>query len=92
MTGYGPNHGETLLTAAEVTIDRRLMGDLEGSRELGQDTMRRYANSLGDNHPNTLMTKANLATTLRALGNLDEARNLETTRPSGLRRPSARST
>ncbi|MFE5220889.1 tetratricopeptide repeat protein, partial [Streptomyces sp. NPDC056626] len=73
----GPDHFDSLSTATNVSVDLRLTGDLEGSRELAEETVRRYEQRLGVEHLYTLLTRANLAATLRTLGNLDKAQEHE---------------
>jgi hypothetical protein len=52
----GPDHAQTLRMATRLAMARYMTGDLEGARQLRQDTLIRQRVVLGLDHPDTLQT------------------------------------
>jgi hypothetical protein len=72
----GENHPDTLVTANNLAVELRLLGQYQRARQLDEDTLTRRRRVLGDDHPDTLLSAHNLLADLRALGEDEEARNL----------------
>jgi len=49
-----------------------VLGEVQGARDLDQDTLDRRRRVLRDDHPDTLTSANNLAKDLRALGDTEE--------------------
>jgi hypothetical protein len=69
----------TWILANGVALDRREMGDYDGSLELLTEIRRRFAGLLGENADDVLRTDASLAVTQRRLGNHTAAEALTRT-------------
>ena len=66
----GPDHPDTLTSINNLTETRRDLGDLEGARDLHEQTLAGLQRMLGDDHPDTLNSMYNLAEIRRELGEL----------------------
>ena len=64
----GRDHRDTLRTAINVINDRRIVGDLKGAVQLGEQTVADLEAVVGPGHPNTIAARANLAIALRVSG------------------------
>ena len=73
----GEDHPDTLISASNLAIDLRALGEVQAARDLDQDTLDRRRRVLGDDHPDTLCSANNLAADLRALGEVQAARELD---------------
>jgi tetratricopeptide (TPR) repeat protein len=69
----GHDHRRSLQVAMNLINDRRLVDDLSGAQELGDETVRRCERIIGSDHPNTNAARANLALVLRVRGNPRDA-------------------
>ena len=67
----------TLVSANNLAIDLRALGEVQAARDLDQDTLDRHRRVLGEDHPDTLTSASNLAADLRALGEVQAARDLD---------------
>jgi tetratricopeptide (TPR) repeat protein len=73
----GSENRDALRTAVNVINDRRVMGDLAGAQELGEQTVASWEKVAGEHHPNTVAARANLAIVLRLRGNPRLAREMD---------------
>jgi len=72
----GEHHRQTLLVATNLINDRRLIDNLSGAQELGEQAVLGWDKVVGPDHPNAVGARANLAIALRARGNPTAAREL----------------
>lgn len=72
----GADHRATLGAAINLVCDRRVVDDLAGAEELGEQTALAWKKITGPGHPNTLAARANLAVVLRMRGNPAAAREI----------------
>ncbi len=56
------------MSASNLAVDMRTLGEHQAARELDQDTLARRRRVLGDDHPETQRSARNLAADLKALG------------------------
>jgi hypothetical protein len=73
----GEDHPDTLLSANNLAVDLRALGEFERARQLDEDTLTRYRRVLGEDHPDTLRSASNLAIGLAELREYERARELE---------------
>ena len=69
-------HPSLLACAVGHVTDLRYAGRLDDARELGEQTVRQYRETLGENHPFTLAAIANYAVLQRITGDVAGAREL----------------
>jgi hypothetical protein len=72
----GPDHPDTLASAATLAVVLRAAGDLRAARDLNEDTLERLRQVLGPDHPDTLAVAHALAGDSSLLGDFDAARKL----------------
>ena len=72
----GEDHPDTLLSASNLAVSLRDVGETAAARELDEDTLARRRRVLGEDHPDTLPSANNLAISLRAVGETAAAREL----------------
>jgi tetratricopeptide (TPR) repeat protein len=72
----GNDHPHTMHSMHNLALTRRELGDLQGARELFEQTLAARRRVLGDDHPHTLGSMSHLAETRRDLGDLRGARDL----------------
>jgi hypothetical protein len=63
----GEDHPHTLLSANNLAIALRELGEVHAARDLDQDTLARRRRVLGPDHPYTLLSASSLAADLRLL-------------------------
>ncbi|WP_290056041.1 tetratricopeptide repeat protein, partial [Amycolatopsis solani] len=73
----GADHPDTLVSASNLAVDLRELGEYQRARELDEDTFARRRRVLGEDHPDTLVSADNLAVDLRELGEHHRARELD---------------
>ncbi len=56
------------MSASNLAVHLRALGEHQAARELDQDTLDRCRRVLGDDHPETQRSARNLAADLKALG------------------------
>jgi hypothetical protein len=76
LTFAGETHRATLVAATNLVCDRRVVDDLAGAQELGEQTALMWQKVVGADHPNALTARANLAVVLRMRGNPTAAREM----------------
>jgi hypothetical protein len=74
---FGDDHPNTLISASNLAIDMRRLGQLQAARELDDDALARERRMHGDDHPGTLTAANNLAVDLHELGEVQAARKLD---------------
>ena len=57
----GEDHPDTLVSASNLAIDLRDLGEHQAARDLDEDTLARRRRVLGEDHPDTLSSASNLA-------------------------------
>jgi hypothetical protein len=72
----GPDHPDTLASAATLAVVLRAAGDVRAARDLNEDTLERLRQVLGPDHPDTLAVAHALAGDCSLLGDFDAARKL----------------
>jgi tetratricopeptide (TPR) repeat protein len=73
---FGDDHPDTLLSAANLSLDLFELGQYKQARQLAEPTLTRSHQVLGDDHPHTLDLAASLTATLAMLGQYDRAYEL----------------
>lgn len=63
----GDNHPNTLSSMHHLAGTRRALGDLQGARQLHEQTLAGRRRILGDDHPDTLASMSKLAEVRRKL-------------------------
>jgi len=86
LTLAGEAHRATLVAATNLVCDRRVVDDLAGAQDLGEQTALMWQKVAGAGHPNTLSARANLAVVLRMRGNPAAAREMNESVLVGLQR------
>ncbi|WP_049562908.1 FxSxx-COOH system tetratricopeptide repeat protein [Nonomuraea sp. SBT364] len=66
-------HQLTLMTARDLSIARRRIGDVDGALELIDETFARLVKLFGNQHPETMAAMVALSNTLRQAGRHEEA-------------------
>ena len=69
----GDDHPDTLISANNLAVDLRNLGEYQAARELDEDTLARRRRVLGEDHPHTVSSRSNLADAYRQAGRTDEA-------------------
>ena len=64
----GEDHPDTLVSASNLALCLRALGEVQAARELDEDTLARSRRVLGEDHPFTLAYANGLAADLRASG------------------------
>ncbi|UOX88783.1 tetratricopeptide repeat protein [Amycolatopsis sp. FBCC-B4732] len=59
------DHPSTLISAGNLAISLRQLGEYQRARELDEDTLARFKRVLGEDHPDTVIAASNLAAGLR---------------------------
>ncbi len=70
-----PGHPQTLVSASNLALCLRALGEVRVARDLYQDTLDRRRRVLGEDHPDTRRSARNLAADLSALNGGDETRD-----------------
>ncbi|MDQ1247267.1 MAG: hypothetical protein QG597_1637, partial [Actinomycetota bacterium] len=73
----GPNHTQTLRSAASYAADLRALGQYDEALDRERETTRRWTQYFGERFPLALQGARNLAVSLRAVGKFAEARAID---------------
>jgi hypothetical protein len=66
-----------LVSATNLAVDLRALGEVRAARDLDEDTLTKRRRILGNDHRDTLSSATGLAHDLRELGEVEAARELD---------------